>query len=202
MGSIAPRTLYRSSHPIKDNVQERVISILANNARIAAVLNLSDTCSSVYTKAIFAPWYNALLKNRRVIALGMNLSVTSESFKKKLKAGLQFIIKTEGPWLVHCHAEVDRTGYVSMVLESFMGAALDDVINDYLRSFNSIFESSIYESQKADSRVAMQILSVMSGSMAINDQNLQSVAEIYLQKSIGLSAEEIELLKRKLARIQ
>jgi len=29
MGNIAPKTLYRSSHPIKDNKQEKVISLLA-----------------------------------------------------------------------------------------------------------------------------------------------------------------------------
>ena len=200
MGNIAPGMLYRSSHPVKDNKQEKTISMLANNARIAAVVNLCDTTSSVYTKAIFAPWYNALLKNGRVLALGMDFSVTSENFNRKLKEGLEFVIKTDGPWLIHCYAGVDRTGFVSMVLESFMGAPLDDVINDYLLSFTSVYESSIYETNRADSQVAMQVLSVMGGSMAINGQNLQHIAEIYLQKKIGLSAVETELLKAKLAK--
>jgi protein tyrosine/serine phosphatase len=144
MGKIAPKTLYRSSHPIKENKEEKVISILANNARI-------------------------------------------------------MIIDTEGPWLIHCHAGVDRTGFVSMVLESFMGASLNEVINDYLLSFNSIFDSSIHISNNADSQTAMQILSVMSNSMLINEQNLQQVAEIYLHEKIGLSPVETELLKTKLA---
>ena len=199
MGSIAPGMLFRSSHPIKENVQEKTISILANSAKIRAVINLCDTSSSINTKAIFAPWYNSLLRAGRIIALGMDFSITSDSFKRKFKKGLEFIINTEGPWLIHCHAGVDRTGFVSMVLESFMGASLEEVINDYLCSFNSIFESSIYEAQKADARVAMKILSVMSGSMLINAQNLQEIAEIYLHKTIGLSAEEIQLLKGKLA---
>jgi protein tyrosine/serine phosphatase len=201
MGNIAPNILYRSSHPIKDNKQEREIAVLAANERIAAILNLSDTNSEINRKAFLAPWYNKLLKNERVIALGMDFSFAGENFKKKLKKGLRFINNTEGPWLIHCHAGVDRTGFVSMVLESFMGAKLDHVIEDYLKSFNSIFDSSILNTtQKADSLVAMQILSTMSSSLVITEQNLQPIAEIYSQQKIGLSAEETELLKKKLSR--
>jgi len=200
MGNIAPNTLYRSSHPIKDLKQEKTISMLAANAKIASVLNLCDTNSSLTGKAIFAPWYNNLLKNNRVIALGLDFSITGVNFRKKLKKALQFIIGTDGPWLIHCHAGVDRTGFVCMVLESFMGAALGDVINDYLKSFNSIFESSVYgQNHKADSYTAMQILSVMSNSQSINEKNLQNIAEIYLRNTIGLSVEEAELLRMKLA---
>ena len=200
MGSIAPGTLFRSSHPIKDNEQETAISMLAGKVRIAAVLNLHDTRSGINSKAFFAPWYNSLFKKDRVIALDMDFNVTGKSFKKKLKDGLKFIINTDGPWLIHCHAGVDRTGFVCMVLESFMGAKLDDVISDYLLSFNSIFESSVYEAQKIDKQVAIQILSVMSEenhavsllekkavtSSPITDQNLQQIAEIYLQKTIEI----------------
>ena len=202
MGKIAPNTLYRSSHPIKDLKQEKMVSMLAANAKIAAILNLCDTNSDIMGKAIFAPWYNNLLKNNRVIALGMDFDTAGENFRKKFKKALQFIIHTDGPWLIHCHAGVDRTGFVCMVLESFMGAALDDVINDYLKSFNSGFESSILEpTYKADSIVVMRILSIMSNSQLINEQNLQQIAEIYLRNTIGLSAEEVELLRMKLAGI-
>jgi hypothetical protein len=198
LGGIAPKTLFRSSHPIKDFGQEKTISLLAAENRISAALNLCDTNSAVKLKTFFAPWYDRLYKSGRVIALGMDFSITSERFKRKLKKGLQLIIQTEGPWLVHCHAGVDRTGFVCMVLESFMGAKLDEVVRDYLLSFNSIFTSSVYTSEKADAHVAVQILSVMSESQMITEQNLQGVAEIYLRTKIGLSAEEVEILRKKL----
>jgi len=200
MGKIAPNTLYRSSHPIKDLKQEKTISMLASTARIAAIINLSDNNSEIIGKAIFAPWYNKLLKNNRVIALGMTFNNENDSFNKKLKKGLQFIINTECPWLIHCHAGVDRTGFVSIVLESFMGAALDDIINDYLQSFNSIYNSSIYgEVNKEDSQVVMHLLSAMGNYMPVTDQNLQAIAENYLRNTIKLSDVEIEMLRRKLA---
>jgi len=200
MGNIAPNTLYRSSHPIQDNKQERIISMLAAQNHIQTVINLSDTMSGIKLKSIFAPWYNTLLGNNRVIALGMDFNNDSEHFRKKLKEGLLFIINTEGPWLIHCHAGVDRTGFVSIVLEALMGAKLDDIVNDYLKSFNSIFDSSIYgEDNKKDANIVIQILSTMGNYMPINDQNLQSIAENYLISKVKLSAIEIGLLKSKLA---
>jgi protein tyrosine/serine phosphatase len=200
MGNIAPHTLYRSSHPIKDYKQELAISMLVSSYRIAAVINLADTTSEITGKAIFAPWYNKLLKNNRVIALGMDFDNTSEHFNKKLKKGLQFIINTEGPWLIHCHAGVDRTGFVSILLEAFMGATLDEIINDYHMSFNSMYHSIIYgEVSKGDALVVMKLLSVISNNAPINDQNLQAITEDYFRKTVKLSVLEIELLKRKLA---
>jgi hypothetical protein len=199
VGSIAPNMLYRSSHPIQDNRQEPVIALLAAKYRIAAVINLSDTNADLKTKSVFAPWYNRLLKNGRVIALGMSFDFTNDSCNRKLKKVLQFIIKTEGPWLIHCHAGVDRTDFFSMVLEALMGATIKEIADDYLMSFNSIFESSIYDhDNKADVPIVMRLLSVMGGDLAINDQNLQSVAEQYLRNITGLEDTEIDLLKNKL----
>jgi len=200
MGNIAPYKLYRSSHPIKNNEQEKIISMLAEQARIAAVINLSDNNQEITQKAIFAPWYDKLLKNNRVVALGIDFNNNSESFSKKLRKGLQFIINTEGPWLIHCHAGFDRTGFVSIVLETLMGATLDEIISDYLRSFNSKFNSSVYdEESKGDSHIVKSLLSAMGDNMPVNDQNLQSIAEYYLLKMIKLSTVEIGLLKSKLA---
>jgi len=199
MGNIASHILYRSSHPIKENKQEKIVALLASSAKIAAVINLCDNEAEIRTKVIFAPWYNRLYESGLVIALGMDFNNTSESYKKKLKKGLLFIIHTNGPWLIHCYAGVDRTGFVLMVLEAFMGASLDDVANDYLASFNSGFESSIYdEAQKVDFFSVIRILSVMGSSQIINEQDLHSIAETYLRSTIGLSIEETKLLKMKL----
>jgi protein tyrosine/serine phosphatase len=200
MGNIAPNTLYRSSHPIKDNEQEKIISLLAAQNKIKTIINLSDTHSEIKLKSIFAPWYDKLLKNNSVAALGMDFNNNSESFNKKLKKGLQFIINTEGPWLIHCHAGVDRTGFVSIVLETLMGAKLNEVIDDYLKSFDSGFDSSIYGNvNKEDSTVVLQLISAMGNNMPVNDQNLQTIAEHYLLKTVKLSTVEIGLLKSKLS---
>ena len=201
MGSIAPKTLYRSSHPIKDNGQERAHAILAAKTSIASVLNLCDTESGLQHKAFFAPWYSKLYKNNRIIALGMDFGFTSERFNKKLNKALQFIIKNEGPYLIHCHAGIDRTGFVSMVLESLMGATFDEILDDYVKSFYSSFESSIYSGTIKDNYQVhvMQHLAIMGGSSYIIAHDLQVIAEHYLENTIGLTADEIVLLKGKLS---
>jgi hypothetical protein len=199
-GKIAPKTLFRSSHPIQSGKQEPVIALLAAQNHIAAVINLSDTGSALKRKAFFAPWYNRLFLKGKIIALGMDFSVTSNSYNQKLKNALRFIAKTEGPWLIHCLAGIDRTGFVSMVLEALMGATFDEIAGDYLMSFNSIYESSIYnQSNKADSLVVMQLLQVMSGNLKTSGQNLQGIAEHYLKNKIRLPDEEISVLKMKLS---
>jgi protein-tyrosine phosphatase len=199
-GKIMPNTLYRSSHPIQGGRQEPVIAALAATYRIAAVINLSDTNSELQNKVFVAPWYNRLFLDNKVIAPGMDFSATSDSFRQKLKKVLQFIIKTEGPWLIHCHAGVDRTGFVSIVLESLMGATIKEIAIDYLRSFNSIFDSSIYSHEnKTDSLVVMRLLAVMGGDLAITDLDLQEIAGHYVKNTIGLSDKEIGLLKMKLS---
>ncbi|MDR0669209.1 MAG: tyrosine-protein phosphatase [Treponema sp.] len=199
-GNIAPATLYRSSHPIQDGRQEPVIAALAAKYRIAAVINLTDTNSELQSKVFVAPWYNRLFLDSKVIALGMDFSVTSDNFRQKLKKALQFIIETESPYLIHCHAGVDRTGFVLIVLEALMGAAIKEIANDYLMSFNSIFESSIYSYEnKTNSLVVMRLLSVLGGDLAITDLNLRATAEHYAKDTIGLSDKEIDLLKMKLS---
>jgi hypothetical protein len=199
VGSIAPNKLYRSSHPIQENTQDPGIALLAAKYRIAVVINLSDTNAELKAKSFFAPWYNRLFKNGQVIALGMSFCFTSGSYNRKLKKALQFIIKTEGPWLIHCHAGVDRTGFFSMVLEALMGAAIAEFAGDYLMSFDCIFHSSIYHHDyKADAPIVMMLLSVMGGDVAITDQNLQGIAEQYLRNIAGLEDTEIDLLKNKL----
>ena len=202
MGNIAPKILYRSSHPIKKNDQENIISRLAAKAEIAAVINLCDTDSGIAGKASCSDWYSERLKNDQVIALGMDFDITGAAFRQKLKTGLQFILRTEGPWLIHCYAGVDRTGFVCMILESFMGAPLDNVISDYLKSFYSVYDSSIFEeADRENSIIAMKFLSIMSDSEEVNAQNLQTISEKYLRSRIGISAGEIELLRNKLAGI-
>lgn len=69
-----------------------------------------------------------------------------------------------------------------------MGAAIDEIADDYLISFSGIFEPN----------VVIRLLSAMGGLLAIRSQNLQGIAEHYLRDKIGLSGEEVDLAKAKL----
>ena len=52
-----------------------------------------------------------------------------------MKAALQFMISHRGPYLIHCFAGIDRTGFVLALLEVLMGASLKEITNNYLSAF-------------------------------------------------------------------
>ena len=199
-GKIAPGILYRSSSPLKGGNLKRVKETLAIRANINCVINLDDHDSVLKGLSEDVLWYRKLIMDNNVIALPMTFNIPGVEFnEKKLKSALQFMITHEGPYLIHCFAGVDRTGFVSIVLEALMEANLKEIVDDYLKSFESIYNSSIYSGAKREKfQVVIKLLSEIGGSKKINDQNLQSIAENYLINNIRLSAEEVDLLKRKL----
>jgi protein tyrosine/serine phosphatase len=135
-GAIAANTLYRSSHPVPDaKFEERVIAFAAREAQIATIINLSDTDAKARQISACAPWYERLYKQGSVIALGLTFSFRSDTFGRKLKTGLQFMLTHEAPYLIHCYAGIDRTGFIAALLEALLGASLQDIAADNSRSF-------------------------------------------------------------------
>jgi protein tyrosine/serine phosphatase len=202
MGLIGPGILYRSSHPIGDDRADPVVSQLAVQAKIATILNLADTNYEIKQKAALAPWYRHILDADGVIALGMNFNGMSRQFCARLRRGIQFMLSRPGPYLVHCYAGVDRTGFVAIVLEALMGANLNEIIDDYLKS---IIRDDEYlaphgsRQHEDDSAVVHKILNRMNNGMAVTEENLQAAAENYLAVKVSLTAPERELLKARLA---
>jgi hypothetical protein len=198
MGYIAPGILYRSSHPITDASAEDAAAIAeaAQKARIAAVLNLCDTKTYLATIVKGAPWYHRLYKADKVIALDMGFEFTTSRFCIKLCRGIQFILTYDGPYLIHCHAGIDRTGFVCALLGALMGAKLSDIVSDYLASYN---DSDLIADYPEYSEVIVEDFRKLNGGEDVTDTNLQRVAEDYLKHKVQLTGEEIAELKEKLS---
>jgi hypothetical protein len=176
MGGIAPGTLYRSSHPITDASAEDAAAIAeaALKARIAAVLNLCDTKAYLATIVKSAPWYHRLYRANKVIALDMGFEFTTSRFYIKLCRGIEFMLTHDGPFLLHCHAGIDRTGFVCAVLGALMGAALSDIVSDYVASYN---DSDLIADYPGFSKIIVEDFRKLNDGEEVNDTNLQSVAE-------------------------
>jgi hypothetical protein len=201
MGGIGPGILYRASHPIGDGRQDPAIAQLAVRARIATILNLADTDREIKQLAISAPWYKKILDAGGVIALGMNFDVLSRQFCIQLQKGIRFMLDRPGPYLIHCYAGVDRTGFVAIVLEVLMGAALCEIIDDYLKS---LFDEDLLAPHdspqyKADSAVVHEILTKMNNGKPVTEENARDAAEHYLITKAALTPPELDLLKERLA---
>jgi protein tyrosine/serine phosphatase len=106
----------------------------------------------------------------------------------------------DGPYLIHCYAGIDRTGFISALLEALMGANLDEIAADYLLSYktdkNYVKGSRQYQK---DSLVILDLLNKMNNGITVTDSNIQKAAEDYLALRIKLSTNEINALKMKLS---
>ncbi|GHU71929.1 hypothetical protein FACS189450_08780 [Spirochaetia bacterium] len=193
-GAIVPGTLYRSAHPMTEGEPDCAIAQWAQNARIACVLNLHDAPQAL--PGIKAPWYEWLVHSGRVAALDMHMDFRSEEFCRKLAWGLRFMMALQGPYLIHCYAGVDRTGFVSAVLEALMGATVREIETDYLRSFEK--ETIAYFAESGLHPTIFEQLTRMNGGIPVTDGTARQAAEAFLTEDVGLNPTEVAALRERL----
>jgi protein tyrosine/serine phosphatase len=151
------------------------------------------------------PWYDRLFKNDNVIGLDIqfDFDFTDEFeydlFNYRLRQGFRFLITHSGPYLIHCNAGIDRTGFVAAIIELLFGASVDDVIYDYLLSYGKAFADAKDEELNfiTGRNIYGQINAITGGKIEDKD-NLQANIEKYFLDKIGLTKEELEALKVKL----
>ncbi|GMO48984.1 MAG: hypothetical protein Ta2G_05470 [Termitinemataceae bacterium] len=194
---IARGILYRCSHPCvgsesgRDNIEQ-----LANMAHIKSVINLCDNEDEIKRYAIAAPWYKKIVDADNAIALSMQFDFRTGEFTEKLKRGLQFITMAPPPFLVHCYAGFDRTGIFCAILEALMGATKKEIGDDYSLSYKSNCDSEFYEFDNQDhGHIILRQLEKLYGTK-FTDKSLQNITEQILLETVGLSTNEIGLLKR------
>ena len=206
MGTISRGVLYRGAYPFleADHERNKVYEHLAANANISCVLNLGDNESGLARIAGLAPWYRKLLERKKIIGLDMQFAFGQDfqterygTFKNKLKQGLQFLMAHNGPYLIHCHAGIDRTGFVAAVLQALLGANLSQIVYDYLLSHGK----KVVENQDAHlatgSIILNQLDTILDGKV-YDKSNFQSNIEGYLLKELGLTLRELDMLVGRL----
>jgi hypothetical protein len=144
------------------------------------------------------------MKKNKIIGLDIQFLFDFEDknecqiFKKKLKQGFLFLIAHNGPYLIHCNAGIDRTGFVAAIIEGVLGASIDEILYDYLLSYGKKFaDENIGLNINTGEIILQQLNTIINGK--INDEdNFQSNIEKYFLNEIGLSEKELELLKERL----
>jgi protein tyrosine/serine phosphatase len=200
-GNIAAGILYRSSSPIKCGDDKKVKETLAVKAGIKCIINLDDSVSVIEKLSESVPWYHELVMRKNVICLPMGFNIPAAAFnEKKLKIALQFMITHEGPYLIHCFAGVDRTGFVTALLEALMGASLKEICGNYLSAFPADHSASSRQERYRKLKNFLLQLKKMAHGKNITRINIQTIAENYLMNDVKLSQEEIIALKNVLNR--
>ncbi|MFT5873147.1 MAG: protein tyrosine/serine phosphatase/S-adenosylmethionine hydrolase [Clostridium sp.] len=206
---IKSAVLYRSSSPVNNELGRAAYSdTLAKAMGIGTVLNLADSDeeikSYIASEDFHSDYYKSLYDSGKVKALNMDVDIAGEDFGKKLSEGLRFFSKNEGPYLIHCTEGKDRAGFASAVLESLMGAKLDEVVADYMTTYVNYYkvkEGSEQYTAIANSNIIASLTTVVCGykkGTDISGVDLAVAATNYLKKC-GMTSDEITTLKTNLS---
>ena len=125
------------------------------------------------------------------------------AYIKGLAEGLRFFAEKKGPYLVHCNEGKDRAGFVSALLASFMSASFDEVVADYMKTYENYYKieagSEQYEAVKNSNIVSiLRTIAGVDKDADIASVDLAAAATAYI-KGIGLSDAEIAALKANLS---
>ena len=148
VGNIKDGVLYRSASPV-DNSHNRapVVDRLIQNAGVKFIVNLSDSAEDLVehiNKSDFnSPYFLSLYHDDKVIPLDMTAQFKEQHFKEQLIKGLTAMSQHEGPYLVHCVEGKDRTGYVMMLIEALLGASYNEIIDDYMVTYDNYYNISL-----------------------------------------------------------
>ena len=196
---IAKGKLYRSSSPISTWGNRNVIADKAiMSAGVKTIINLADSDEGMKKHKGYEGSYYS---QQKVAGLNVNTKYKSRRYRNGLANGIHFMAENEPPYLVHCSLGKDRAGFTCAVIECLAGAELDEVIADYMISFYNYFGilPGTDEYNFVANAEIYRFLCEAFGLESLEGVNLSDSAERYLRK-IGVSASDIESVKRKLGR--
>lgn len=205
-GNIAEGRLFRSASPA-DNLYGRAAyaNELAELTRVNAVMNLADTDEDLQNhfeeEGFCSDYYRRLYEDGRVIPLGLPIAFETEDFAQGIVRGLTFLAGQEPPYLVHCTEGKDRCGFASMVLEALMGATAEEIIADYMISYENYYgvEPGTEKYDLIISKNIMLMLPIIAGTDDLENVDLAAATETYLLNN-GMDPDSLASLKEKLGK--
>ncbi len=200
-GNIKPNTLYRGCNPVYGDNRAAYAEELVKNTGIKTIINLADSISSASEHIGKAPYYKSLYDSGNVILLDMAVDFYSPLFIERLHDGLIFLAEHDGPYYIHCNEGKDRAGYVTAVIEALCGATTEEIISDYMTSFENYFGvEKGTEQYTAISKIAQGFLDSLNGGISPKDSELEEVTKAYLINTVKLTEEDVDLLITKLTK--
>ena len=203
-GSIKDGKLYRSSSP-SDNVNNRasIADSLIKKAGINTVVNLADSNEEIEQRnSASSSYYDALYKRGDVIALNMAVDFSSTSFMNSLVNGLKMLVNGahKTPILLHCTEGKDRAGFTSALLEALCGADYNDIVEDYMESYENYYGITKENDPQRYSVIVknnidemLKLITLEKDVNKLTPSVLQKGARNYLLKG-GMTNDEIDKL--------
>ncbi len=189
--------LYRSSSPINPELGRNTYADkAAEKAGVKTFMNLADDAEKA---AKYEGYADSYYSKQNIVFLNLGVDFSEKTFKDGLADGFRYMTKHEGPYLVHCTEGKDRAGYVSALLECFMGATYDEVVEDYMKTYVNYYGVE-KGTEKYDAIANSNIIKSLKKAFGVDDlskANLVACATAYM-KEIGLTDAEIAKLHENL----
>ena len=175
--------LYRSSTPLIPDLGRNTFAMKAlEEAGINVIINVDDNGSDHLPDSYYV--------KQNVFFETMSIDITSESNMELLSRILRFMADNPGVYCIHCKEGKDRTGFIIAVLELFMGATVDEVIEDYMLSYENFY--GVERGTEKYTYISKTLLD------QLDTFNLRTEVNAFLKK-IGLTDDELNHLRHNLS---
>ena len=198
-GEIAEGRLYRASSPVNPEIGRNTCADkAAEEAGVRTVINLADSEEDI--KA-FEGYAESYCGKQKTILLEMGMDFRTEDYREDLAESLRFLAGNDGPYLVHCLEGKDRTGFVCAILECLAGATEEELITDYMLSYEYFYgvENGSEAYTAILENIFLKTLKTAFGLETLKGADLKACAEGYLA-SIGLRSEEITAIRDRICK--
>ena len=134
------------------------------------------------------------------IFLDMTIEFFTPESTEKIAEAIRFIISHDAPYLIHCIEGKDRTGLMCAFIEALCGASIDEIISDYMKSFTDYYGVQPGTKQyETLSKTITDFFQTMNGR-PFPWNSIGRATEAYAINTLGLSEDEIMLLRTKLTK--
>jgi len=213
-GTLKENLLYRGASPV-DNSRGRAAytdALLEENG-VRFVVDLADSeadMAGYMAEDDFASDYTAgLYAESAMVLLDMSSDYQSEAYRKSVAAGLRQVLAMRGPnspdtlkspVYIHCMEGKDRTGFVCALLEALAGATYDEMLRDYMLTYQNYFKINAETAPEKYAAVAELYFSAFQSFLhgtedtdILQNADFTEDAKVYL-RSGGMTDEEITQL--------
>ena len=207
-GNLKPGMFYRGASPVNNKHNRAACAnALVADAGVQVDFDLADNDDEIEgflredaEANVDVSYFEGLRRAGKVVAIDLNAAYRSEGYGQKLVAGLVELMQHSGPVYIHCTAGKDRTGFVCMLLEALAGASYQQIVDDYMITYDNYYRINaandakrydIIKEQRLDSMLRLVVGAEKGANLASAD--LSAGARNYL-KAAGMTDEQIDQL--------
>lgn len=171
-GNVADGILHRSSSPFSNEINRAYyVSDYMESEKVATVLNLADTEEKMQTYDM-PPYSRTLWEGGSVILCPLKADPTADDYNHRLIEALKELPSHPAPYVVHCVEGKDRTGYVCALLEGLCGATYEEMVADYLITYdNYYFVNPAHDPDLCNTLVSLKLNPCLMHYAGVDDES-------------------------------